>query len=169
VLVGQPALDLGALAHRDALPDHEVGGGLVRGVEADRSQVLVLRLEGSDDRVALPDPWPARAVVVKRQRPSRLRLYLLDLVRSCDVALDEAISVLPQVDRGARLPTLDGKDHQENRARGSGGVSTQPGSEATREVLCRIEMERSARLDGEGAGHARSLGGRGGLTPTIVA
>ena len=54
------------LAHRDALADHERGDRLVRRVEADRPEAVVLRLERADDRVALADVGPAGAIVVER-------------------------------------------------------------------------------------------------------
>ena len=49
------ALIARGLAHRDALADDERGGRLVRGVEADRPEAVVVRLERADDRIALPD------------------------------------------------------------------------------------------------------------------
>ena len=100
-LLAQPLLDHGALAHRDALTDHERRRGLVRGVEAHRAHEVVRLLETSDHLVALADRRPIGAIVVERQRASRLAADLVDQRRRGIGSTDhDAVIPLADFDRG---------------------------------------------------------------------
>src|SRR3954471_17401387 len=72
------SLDDGALPHRDALPDHERGRGLVRGVKANRAHEVVRLLEPPDHNVALANRGRVGAIVVERQRTRGLPSNLVD-------------------------------------------------------------------------------------------
>src|SRR5205823_12637243 len=92
---GELALDDRRLPARDPLADDERRDRLVRGVEAHRSEELVLPLEPAHDRVALTDCGPAGAVVIQRQGARGLpEARRQQLLRSIGTSPDDAIGVL---------------------------------------------------------------------------
>ena len=154
VRLGQPVLHDARLAHRDALADDERGGGLVRGVEADRAEPVVLRLERAEDRVALADRLPAGAVVIERQRASGLAPGGLEIVGAGDLAVDGPVGCLPDIDGGAVAPAFDRERHEQPGGR---AVGSDPGREPAGEVLGGGQRERPARFERERRHVGRTL------------
>ena len=146
VCLGQPILDDARLAHRDALADDERSRRLVRRVEADRSEPVVLRLERAEHRVPLTDRLPAGSVVIERQRASGLARRPFDIVGAGDLAVDGLVGRLPDVDGGALPPAFDRERHEQTGRR---AVGSDPGREPPGEVPRGGQRERPARFEGE--------------------
>jgi len=146
VRLGQPVLDDARLAHGDALTDDERRGRLIRGVEADRSEPVVLRLERTEDRVALTDGLPAGTVLIERQRAGRLAPGRLRVVGSGYLAVHGPVGCLPDIDGGAVEPAFDREGHEQP---GGGAVRSDPGREPAGEIPGRGQRERPARFERE--------------------
>ena len=144
--VGEALLDDPCLPHRDPLADDERGGRLVRRVEADRPEPVVLRLKRADHRIARADLGPAAAVVIERQRARCLAANRLEIVRAVCLAVDGPVGRLPHVDRGAVAPAFDGERHEQAGVR---AMSADPGREPTREILGGGQREGADGIDRE--------------------
>ncbi len=149
MLPRQGRLDRRRLAHRDPLADDRLDRRLVRRIEADRPEVVELRLEPADDLIALADLVPAGPIVVERQGPGDLVTNGVkrDVWRRHLGFAPDHIAVLPH-DRSRRPgPAIDRKRHRQPGLVAAEGARRR--GETAEEALGGGETKSAAWLDRE--------------------